>query len=87
MLTYLLSKVSNVKRIQNSVQTSKVEHIVKIVILLINSVLDVRLGSEYASEIFFSLVFFGLVIHSTNFLQSVHYSEAAIQRCSVKNLF
>ena len=41
------------KCIQNSVQTSKIEHIVKIVISLINSILDVRLGSEYASEIFF----------------------------------
>ena len=87
MLTYLLSKVSNAKRIQNSVQTSKMEHIVKIVIFLINSVLDVRLGSEYASEIFFLLVFFGLVIHSTNFLYSIYYSEAVVQRCFVKNLF
>ena len=68
MITYLLSKVSNEKRIQNSVQTSKIEHIVKIVIFLINSALDVRLGSEYTHEIFFSLVLFGLVIHSTNVL-------------------
>ena len=87
MLTYLLSKVSNIKRIQNSLQTFKMEHILKIVIFLINSVLYVRLGSEYATEIFFSLIFFGLVIHSTNFLSSIHYSEAAVQRCSVKNLF
>ena len=68
MLTYLLSKVSNVKPIQDLVQMSKMEHIVKIVIFLINSALDVRLGFEYTPEIFFSLAFFGLVIHSTNFL-------------------
>ena len=68
MLTYFLSKVSNIKRIQNSVQASKMERIVKTVIFLTNSVLDIRLGSEYASEIFFSLVFFGQVIDSTNFL-------------------
>ena len=56
------------KRIQNSVQTSKIEHILKIVIFLIKSILDVGLGSEYASEIIFSLAFFGLAIHSSNFL-------------------
>ena len=42
-----------VKRIQNSVQTSKIEHIVKIVIVLINSILDVRLALEYTSKTFF----------------------------------
>ena len=56
------------KRIQNSVQTSKIEHIIKIVIFLIKSILDVGLRSEYVSEIFFSLAFFGLAIHSSNFL-------------------
>ena len=43
------------------------EHIVKIVNFLKNSILDVRLGSEYASEVIFKFVFFALVIHSSNF--------------------
>ena len=34
-------------------QTSKMEHIVKIVIFLIDSILDIRLGTEYVSKIFF----------------------------------
>ena len=56
------------KRIQNSVQTCKMEHIVKIFIFLINSILDVQLASQYASEIFFSLVFFSTVTYFSNFL-------------------
>ena len=39
--------MSNIKAYWNSAQTSKMEDTVKIVIFLINSILDVRLDSEY----------------------------------------
>ena len=45
MSRYLLPKVSNTKAYREL--SADVEHIIKIVISLINSILDVRLGSEY----------------------------------------
>ena len=65
------------KRIQDSVQTSKMEHIVKIVISLINSILVWVLNtflkcffnqSSLYQQGLSSLIFLVLVIHSSNFL-------------------